>query len=73
VKKFLLDVNVSPRTGAFLRETLAFDVVHAGELVPPGAPDDDVVAVAKDQKRVIITLDPDSGELYHVRERVVLG
>jgi predicted nuclease of predicted toxin-antitoxin system len=73
VNNFLLDANLSPRTGTFLQEAFGFNVVHAGDLVPPGAPDEDVVAAAQRQQRVIITLDPDFGELYHTREKGRLG
>ena len=66
MNKFLLDVNLSPQTGAFLRETFAFDVVRS---TPPDLPDEEIVARAKREQRVIVTLDQDFGEIYYLRER----
>jgi predicted nuclease of predicted toxin-antitoxin system len=70
VSKFLLDVNLSPETGAFLRKTFAFDVVRS---TPPELPDEAVVDLAKREQRVIITLDQDFGEIYYLRERGRVG
>lgn len=70
MSKFLLDVNLSPQTGAFLRETFAFDVVRSA---PPELPDEEVIAHAKREQRVIVTLDQDFGEIYYLRERGRVG
>ena len=71
MSKFLLDVNLSPETGAFLRKTFAFDVVRS---TPPELPDEAVVDLAKREQRVIIiTLDQDFGEIYYLRERGRVG
>ena len=70
MSKFLLDVNLSPQTGAFLRETFGFDVVRS---TPPELPDEAVVALAKREQRVIITLDQDFGEIYYLSERGRIG
>lgn len=64
--KFLLDANRSPRVGRFLSEQLQLDVVslqgqRLGEL-----PDRDVIRMARQQGRVIITLDRDYSDLYRV-------
>ena len=67
---FLLDVNLSPETGAFLRKTFAFDVARS---TPPELPDEAVVDLAKREQRVIITLDQDFGEIYYLRERGRVG
>lgn len=70
MSKFLLDVNLSPQTGAFLWEIFSFDVVRS---TPPELPDEDVVSIAKQEHRVIITLDQDFGEIYYLRERGHVG
>ena len=70
MSKFLLDVNLSPETGAFLRKTFGFDVVRS---TPPELPDEAVVDLAKREQRVIITLDQDFGEIYYLRERGRVG
>jgi predicted nuclease of predicted toxin-antitoxin system len=64
VAKFLLDANLSPRVGRFLTEHLHLDVVslqgqRLGEL-----PDHAVIRMARQQKRVIITLDRDYSDFY---------
>jgi predicted nuclease of predicted toxin-antitoxin system len=70
VSKFLLDVNMSPETQAFLRETFGFDVIRSS---PPTLPDEDIVKLAKQEQRVVITQDLDFGEIYYLRERGRLG
>jgi predicted nuclease of predicted toxin-antitoxin system len=64
VAKFLLDANLSPRVGRFLTDHLHLDVVslqgqRLGEL-----PDHAVIRMARDQGRVIITLDRDYSDYF---------
>ena len=70
MSKFLLDVNLSSQTAAFLCETFAFDVVRS---TPPELADEEIVAIAQREQRVIVTLDQDFGEIYYLRERGRVG
>ena len=70
--KFLLDANLSPATAKFL-EKLGFDSrsitnERLGYLL-----DEDIVKIAKKEKRVIVTFDLDFGEIYHAREEGKIG
>jgi len=73
VSKYLLDANLSPKTVAFLTETFGFDVVHQDDILPGSPTDDEVVEVAKREKRVIITFDRGFAEQYYQQERGCLG
>jgi len=73
VSRFLLDANLSPKTAAFLRDRFGFDVVALRDLSPGSPSDPEVVALGRDDNRIIITLDTDFGELYHFRERGTIG
>jgi predicted nuclease of predicted toxin-antitoxin system len=57
----LLDENISPIVGAALRAA-GHNVSMAAD-VCPGAPDEDVVALAVDEARVLVTEDKDFGDL----------
>jgi predicted nuclease of predicted toxin-antitoxin system len=59
--KLLLDENVSPIIGDALRAA-GHDVSMVAS-VSPGAPDEDVVALAVAEGRVLVTEDNDFGEL----------
>ncbi|MFZ0928205.1 MAG: DUF5615 family PIN-like protein [Syntrophobacteraceae bacterium] len=52
--KFLLDENVPPAIGVFLR-SMDFDVVHAKEVGMLGAFDDQIMNLAQQEERVLIT------------------
>jgi len=56
--RLLADMHVSPRTVAYLRE-LGHDAIRVNEILPASAPDEVVVAHAREQSRVIITQDLD--------------
>jgi predicted nuclease of predicted toxin-antitoxin system len=73
VSTFLLDANLSPQTAAFLRETLGLDVVHQRDVLPGSPTDDEMVALAVRERRVIITFDTDFGEIHHFRGHGTLG
>jgi predicted nuclease of predicted toxin-antitoxin system len=60
--KLLADVHIAPRTVDFLR-TLGHDVVRIPEVLPPGAPDEEIVRHAFNQGRVIVTQDLDFSAL----------
>ncbi len=54
--KFLLDENVPPPIGGFLRE-MGFDAVHAKEVEILGAADDHIMQLARHEERTLITFD----------------
>ncbi len=70
---FLLDANLSPRTAEHLVKTHGLDVIHVRDRRPGTIPDEEIVALAKTEGRVIITFDTDFGEIYHFRERGAIG
>jgi predicted nuclease of predicted toxin-antitoxin system len=61
VKRLLLDENIPQALVAVLRDA-GHDVVHVTQLVP-GAPDTQVLDLARSQGRLLLTLDSDFGEL----------
>lgn len=66
MSRFLLDANLSPETAAFLA-SLGFDasVLDAPLGTPPT--DDEVMALASAEGRVVITFDLDFGEMFYAR------
>jgi predicted nuclease of predicted toxin-antitoxin system len=56
--KFLVDMPLSPDLACWLRGE-GHDAVHAGDLSLHRSPDEMILAVAKDQNRVVITADLD--------------
>lgn len=73
MRRLLLDANQSPRTAAFLRQTFGFDVEDLTTLGLFALPDEDVVAYAKLNRRVIVTEDLDFGRLYTHYNRGQIG
>lgn len=70
---FLLDANLSPRVARFLSDRFQLDVTslqgqRLGEL-----PDRDVIAMARRQRRVIITLDQDYSDYFLDAPRQNIG
>lgn len=68
MSKFLLDANLSPETKIFLEKEFRFDVVSLLILNLGQLPDEKVVKIAQDQKRVIVTFDQDFGEMFYFKE-----
>lgn len=60
--KFLLDQNVEGRILTFLSGQ-GHDATRVGVDYPPGLPDEDVLATAHAEQRILITNDRDFGEL----------
>ena len=73
MKKFLLDANLSPRTRAYLTDTFHFAVTDLQSQQLGTLSDEDVVALAITEGRIIITFDKDFGEIYYLRERGKVG
>jgi predicted nuclease of predicted toxin-antitoxin system len=69
----LLDANLSPETAAYLRATIDFDVVDLLTLGQSRLSDREIVAMAKRDRRVVITFDLDFGKIYHQWERGQIG
>ncbi len=71
--KLLLDANLSPETRTYLVETFGLDVTDLITQRQSALTDEQVVALAKQQQRVIVTFDRDFGEIYHLREGGQIG
>ncbi len=71
--RFLLDANLSPETGAFLRATFDHDLVALLTLGLSHLTDREVVAMAKRGACVVMTFDLDCGQIYHQSERGEVG
>ncbi|WP_220093725.1 DUF5615 family PIN-like protein [Flexivirga caeni] len=59
----LLDNNLSPRLREFLE---GYDVEHVRNLGMAAAPDDEVIARAEQDRRVLVSADTDFGQLLAV-------
>jgi len=70
--KFLLNANLSPKTASFLRDR-GLDVKCLLEENLETITDEEVVSLAKNEERIIITFDLDFGQIYHFRERGKVG
>lgn len=66
--KFLIDQNRSPRLAELLRAD-GHDAVHTLELGHERTPDDELLALAAAEKRVIVSGDTDFGALLALRNR----
>ena len=60
--RFLLDENLSPRLGVFLRDA-GHDVVHVRDIGLMSATDEVVIEAARSERRVLISADTDFGTL----------
>jgi predicted nuclease of predicted toxin-antitoxin system len=66
--RLLADLNVSPLTVAVLRQH-GWDVVRSSDLLPATAPDPEILALAGDQDRVLLTQDLDFSVLLALSGR----
>jgi predicted nuclease of predicted toxin-antitoxin system len=73
VSRFLLDANLSPKTRAFLQDVLGLDAEDLLTRSLSDLPDEEVIALAKNEGRVIITFDRGFGERYYHQERGQVG
>ena len=64
--KFLVDQDVYGTTSAFLKH-LGHDVVRVSQLGLSAADDADILRVARDESRILVTRDRDFGALVFVR------
>jgi len=70
--KFLLDANLSPESAELLRN-LSYDTKSLLEENLGQISDEEVVKLARKEKRIIITHDLDFGEIYHFKEEGKFG
>jgi len=63
--RFLLDQCLSPRLAAFLQEA-GHDAVHVRDHGLSRAPDADVLAFARSEKRILLSADSDFGDILTV-------
>ena len=61
----LLDANLSPETAAYLRTAFGIDVIDLATIGLDELSDEDVVALARNEGRVIVSFDLDMGEIFH--------
>ncbi len=64
--RFVADMGVSGTTGEHLRER-GHDVIHLSEEGLPRLPDDEILALARRQQRIVLTFDLDFGDLLALR------
>lgn len=60
--KLLLDANLSPEVARLLREA-GHDAIHVRDIGLLSAPDPEILQVAADDQRILITADSDFGAL----------
>jgi predicted nuclease of predicted toxin-antitoxin system len=60
--RFLADVGVSVSTAEMLRQR-GHEVLHLSEVSLHRLPDDEILVLARDESRVVLTLDLDFGDL----------
>ncbi len=68
--RILADVHISPRTVEFLR-SLGHDTVRVSDALAPSAADDEIVAEAIRDRRVILTQDLDFSAIVALSGRAV--
>lgn len=71
--RFLLDANLSRKLVSTLFKLTGFDFMHISTISDKSIPDSQVVEIAKDGRRIIITHDLDYGEIYYLKERGRIG
>ncbi|EKE14548.1 MAG: hypothetical protein ACD_12C00436G0003 [uncultured bacterium] len=71
--KFLLNANLSTLTKKFLQKKFDHDVKLVQDFGLGDASDEKIVALAIKEKRIIITLDLDFGEIYYFSSPKKLG
>ncbi len=60
--RFLANMNISPKTVSALRQR-GWDIFRVSELLPPTAPDQEILEFARREERVLVTQDLDFSAL----------
>ncbi|TVQ49079.1 MAG: hypothetical protein EA365_00705 [Gloeocapsa sp. DLM2.Bin57] len=63
--RFLADMGISPRTVTWLKSQ-GYDSIHLSEQGLEKLPDEDILIKAKNESRIILTVDLDFGELLAI-------
>jgi len=71
--KFLLDANISRKVGSYFSSKYNLDCKHISHYSNQSLSDQEIVEIAKKEKRVIITHDLDFGEIYYLKEQGKIG
>lgn len=71
--KLLLDANLSPKTRQHLTERFNFNIIDLISENKYGLSDEEIIKLAKKEKRIIITFDLDFGEIYYLSEKGKVG
>ena len=69
--RFLADENVEKAVVDIL-QSLGFDVLYAREKLK-GVPDDELIDIANQEGRILITNDKDFGELVYLQKKIAEG
>ena len=69
---FLVDENLSPLTVKFL-ENLGYDALRITDHQDYSRDDKKVVEIAVREKRIVLTIDLDFGEIYHLNAKKSFG
>ena len=60
--RFLADMNISPKTVASLKQQ-GWNIIRVSQLLPINAPDEEILNLARNEERVVITQDLDFSAL----------
>lgn len=71
--RFLLNANISRKIIPPLLVNASHDFKHISEISDESLSDPEIIAIAKKEKRIIITHDLDYGEIYYLKEQGNLG
>jgi predicted nuclease of predicted toxin-antitoxin system len=66
--RILADVHISPRTVEFLR-SLGYDTVRVSDALTPEAADEEIIAEAERDRRIILTQDLDFSDIVALSGR----
>lgn len=69
--RFIADENLGVKVPAYLRKQ-GFDIISVKEIAQ-GKPDKDILVIANQQRRILITLDRDFGELVFKQKLINSG
>lgn len=70
--KFLVDMALSPKTAVYLH-SIGYDTVHLYPLGKERATDEEIIQFAKEQDRIIISMDLDFGTILSSSKAIIPG